>query len=98
MGADGFSVDHHGLARLGRQLADLRAELRLGDEAIRPLLATISDDDLRRKLSEFAENWSDKRDLMMKSLDEASTFATQAAATYAAADKAGADGFNGRAP
>ncbi|MDP9072370.1 MAG: hypothetical protein M3N68_14015 [Actinomycetota bacterium] len=69
MGADGFAVDYEGLAALGQQLAELRGELENGEDAIGPLLGTGSDDELRGKLSEFAENWSEKRYSVTRQLE-----------------------------
>ncbi len=69
VGADGFAVDYEGLAALGQQLAELRGELENGEDAIGPLLGTGSDDQLRGKLSEFAENWSEKRYSVTRQLE-----------------------------
>jgi len=93
MGAEGFEVDYVTLADLGQQLANLRGEFSKGDDAVAPLLGTISDGGLRDKLRDFAENWSDKREGIVKRLDQAAGFATAAAKTYADADAGGAAAF-----
>jgi hypothetical protein len=95
MSALGFSVDHKELGELGQQLANLRGELTQADDAIGPLLGTISDAGLRHKLTDFAKNWSEKRAQIITRLDQTSGFAVAAAETYREADTSGAASFSG---
>jgi len=95
VGADGYTVDYRTLGDLGQQLANLRGEFDRGKGAIEPLLGTISDPGLRSKLNDFAKNWSDKRDAIIKKLDQAAGFATAASRTYADVDEGGAAAFSG---
>lgn len=97
MSANGFTVAYTELGELAQKLADLRGEFDKGSDAIDPLLHALSDDDLRRELSQFARNWSDKRAQLTKRLDEVAGFAKAAADTYRAADEEGAAAFSGRA-
>jgi hypothetical protein len=94
MGADGFTVDYQTLGDLGQQLANLRGEFDRGQDALGPLLDTISDDGLRSKLVDFTKNWSDKKEGITKRLNEAATFAIGAAGAYRDVDESGAQAFS----
>ncbi len=96
MSAEGFRVAYNELGELAQKLANLRGEFDKGEDAIGPLVGALSHDDLRRELSQFAANWSDKRADIIKRLDEVSGFAKAAADTYRAADEGGAAAFSGR--
>ena len=87
MSDSGFMVDYAALGDLGQQLANLRGEFSKGDDAIAPLLATISDDDLRNALRDFTSNWSDERGKLVENLDKAAGFAIQAAGAYRKVDE-----------
>lgn len=93
MSSSGVNVNYGDLSALAQQLANLRGEFQKGDDAIAPLLATITDDGLRSKLSSFAENWSHKRDELLTHLDQVAGFAKEAAAAYRGVDEAYAEGF-----
>jgi len=86
MGDGGFSVNYSELKQLGQRLIDLRGEFDAGTTAVDPLIAAVADDELRGKLRDFADNWSDKKAQITKQLDGAGSFATSAADAYKQAD------------
>ncbi len=96
MSANGFTVAYTELGELAQKLANLRGEFDKGSDAIGPLLHALSDDELRRELSQFATNWSEKRAELTKRLDEVAGFAKAAADTYRGADEGGAAAISGR--
>ncbi|HET9060831.1 MAG TPA: hypothetical protein VFN61_12985 [Acidimicrobiales bacterium] len=79
---NGFTVDYDGLRTFGQGLANLRGEFSAGEDAISPLLATLSDGGLRSALKSFVDNWSDERRKLDADLDRAAGFAVEAAAVY----------------
>lgn len=95
MSADGFTVDYVALADLAQQLANLRGEFEKDEEAIQPLLGTLSDQELKKKLSEFAKNWSEKKYSIVHQLDKVAGLAKSAADAYCGVDEAYAEGFSG---
>lgn len=93
MGDDGFTVDYKALNELGQQLANLRGEFKRGDDALSKLLREISDGDLRSKLKDFTDNWSDKKYAITSQLDSAAGFAISAARVYRDTDEVFEKGF-----
>ncbi len=93
MSDDGFTVDYKALNELGQQLANLRGEFNRGDDALKTLLDTLSDDDLKRKVKDFADNWSEKKYAITSQLDSAAGFAISAARVYRDTDEAIAKGY-----
>ncbi|MET0902341.1 MAG: hypothetical protein ABWZ52_03800 [Acidimicrobiales bacterium] len=94
MSGDGFTVDYVTLASLAQQLANLRGEFEEGDDALQPLMGTLSNDHLRDKVHDFAENWSDKREGIVERLNQVAGFARAAADAYREIDAAYAAGFD----
>jgi hypothetical protein len=88
-------VDYLRLATLGQQLANLRGEFNAGHDAIGPLLGTLSDGNLRAKLQDFTNNWSDERAKLTEHLDKAAGFAITAAACYLKVDETLAQAASG---
>jgi hypothetical protein len=88
-------VNYVKLGTLGQQLANLRGEFSRGHDAIGPLLGTISDGELRGKLKDFTDNWSNERAKLVEHLDKAAGFAITAAACYLKVDVALAQAASG---
>ena len=86
MSDGGFVVDYDGLMNLGQQLANLRGEFNKGSDAVGPLLATISDSELRAALNNFTTNWSWERAKLVDNLNKAAGFAVEAATMYRKTD------------
>ena len=91
----GFVVDYDGLMAFGQGLANLRGEFAKGSDAIEPLLATVSDGNLRAALKDFTNNWSDERAKLQNNLDKAAGFAVEAAQVYKHGDDVTASSFTG---
>jgi hypothetical protein len=86
MGADGFVIDHVGLRRLSDQLRMVRDELT-AHNADRALAAPFSHPDLKMRLGQFVDNWSDAKTRIADQLGELAELTGQAAEQYRVTDE-----------
>lgn len=75
------------LGHLGRSLDAIAGALTNRDGALRFDADEVGGQEVRDALKEFDDNWDDRRDLLVRSVESVATMATQAAAVFREADE-----------
>lgn len=96
MGGDGFTVDYDGLESVGEVLGDLAQEFDGLEDHVEGYADAVASDDVAGELERVASNWSDDRKDLVEKMENASEYATQAAAAYRDLDTGLASEYSGQ--
>lgn len=90
-----YEVDYDALEEHGTQLGVLRDEFRSIEDNTSSYEWALGHGGVADKMSEFASNWSDKRDQLAEALDGVSQIASGAAGGYRETDQQHAGAVSG---
>lgn len=83
---DGFTVDYDALDQMGDSLQTLANQFDGMRDTMDEYADAVASDDVADKLDRVAKNWSDDREEIVETMENAAGYATQAAAAYRDAD------------